>query len=116
LIVYAGLTGVLLAGSLLGSVGFHLIILIHVSAWLVYVAHRLSQQPVAQRPTLWTWCRTTPVGFLCLHAGVGLLVLVLMACRIYAWERDGWLSDLVARTSFPYWSLMHISLAFWRGR
>jgi hypothetical protein len=51
-----------------------------------------------------------------LHAGVVVLILVLLALRQYAWERSGWGCQLLAASSFPYWSLMHISMAFWRPR
>jgi hypothetical protein len=114
LVVYAGLLAVLLLGGLLGSAGFNLIILLHVTAWLVFVRHRLRARPAAARGA-WAWLRGTPSGFLALHLGVAAGILVLMAVRVHVWERAGWASQLLAASSFPYWSLMHISIAFWKG-
>jgi len=39
-----------------------------------------------------------------------------MGLRVYVWERSGWACQLLATSSFPYWSLMHISMSFWRPR
>src|SRR5262245_19639833 len=63
LCIYATIAGILVAGSLLGSVGFNLIVLIHVTAWFVFVRRRLGDQPATPR-TLWAWLRTTPAGFI----------------------------------------------------
>lgn len=112
--VYGGLLAILACGSLLGSVGFHLIILVHVCGWLVFVTHKLSQQPPRPVTSVWTWCRSTPAGFVTLHLVVTLVILLLMGLRIYVWERAGFVSELFARSSFAYWSLLHISMAFWR--
>jgi hypothetical protein len=47
--VYASILVILVLGSLLGSVGFNLIILIHVTSWLVFVSYR----NVARRSASW---------------------------------------------------------------
>jgi hypothetical protein len=114
--VYAGLLTILIVGSLFGSAGFHLIILVHVSAWMVFVAHQLGRQPASSTRSRWSWCRTTPAGFVSLHLAIAALMLVLMGLRVYVWERAGIVSELLARASFPYWSLLHITMAFWKGR
>jgi hypothetical protein len=115
LAVYGGIFVVLLLGALAGSAGFNLIILMHVCAWLVFVCHQLGRRG-ARPGGLWAWLRGTPVGFVTLHLAVVAVILVLMALRVHAWGRTGWLSELVATANFPYWSLMHISMAFWRPR
>jgi hypothetical protein len=116
LVVYAGLLALLLLGTLLGSVGLNLVILLHVTAWLVFVHYQLGRRPPAPSRGLWPWLRTSPAGFVVLHLAAVGLFLLLMALRVHVWQRSGWVSDLVARSSFPYWSLMHISMAFWRPR
>jgi hypothetical protein len=113
-VVYAGLLGLLLLGGLLGSAGFNLIILLHVTAWLVFVRHRLRGR-CAAGGGVWAWLRGTPAGFVVLHLAVAAGILVLLAVRVHVWERAGWMSQALAASSFPYWSLMHISLAFWKG-
>jgi hypothetical protein len=60
--------------------------------------------------------RSTPVGFLVLHLSVIALLVTLMALRVHVWERTGLICDMLEVKSFPYWSLMHISMAFWRPR
>jgi hypothetical protein len=116
LAVYGGLFLVLLAGVVAGSVVFNLIILIHAASWLLFVRWQLGRRPSPARPSLWAWLRGTPSGFVALHAAVLVLILVLLALRQYVWERSGLGCQLLAGSSFPYWSLMHISVAFWRPR
>jgi hypothetical protein len=113
--VYAAILAILLLGSLLGSVGLNLIILLHVAAWLVFVHHQLGRSPPPTADA-WAWLRRTPAGFLTLHLGAVILILVLFALRVHAWERSGWVCDALAKSSFPYWSLMHIAMAFARPR
>lgn len=119
LAVYGALASVLALGSLLGSAGFNLIILIHVMAWLVFVRQRLARQAGAVSSLsgvrgLWTWLRATPTGFITLHVVTATLILALMALRVYAWERAGFISQLLASSNFLYWGIMHITIAFWK--
>lgn len=116
LMVYAGLLALLVLGSFLGSVGLNLVILVHVAAWFVSAHYHLGRRPTPQTGNPWTWLRGTPTGFLVLHLGLALAVLALMGLRIYAWERSGLVSDLVAKSSFYYWSIMHICMSFGRLR
>lgn len=111
--VYAGILAILVLGSLLGSVGFNLLILIHVTSWLVFVSYRLSRRPTAAS-NLWGWLRHTSGGFLTLHLSIIFAVLVLMALRVYCWQRGGMVSVLLATSSFPYWSFLHIATSFAR--
>jgi hypothetical protein len=113
LAVYASIAGILTVGSLLGSVGFNLIVLIHVMAWLVFVRQRLGAGNTAPR-NLWAWLRMTPAGFITLHVGAVAVVLTLMALRVHLWERCGIVSQLFATSSFHYWTIMHITMALWR--
>lgn len=114
--VYGGILLVILLGALLAGTSFNLIILIHGGAWVVFVSYQLRRRPRPAKLNPWTWVRHTPGGFLFLHAAVLAFVLALMALRVHAWERTGFLSELVERQSFPYWSIMHITLALWRPR
>jgi hypothetical protein len=116
LLVYASILGILVAGTLLGSTGFNLIILIHVTAWLVFVQYQLGRRPPVRTRNVWTWLRATPAGFLTLHLGIALVVLVLMAIRVHLWHRVGFVSELLASCNFCYWGLMHISMSFWSSR
>jgi hypothetical protein len=116
LVVHGGIVAILLLGSLAGSAGFNVIILIHVCAWLVFVHHQLGRRDHSEARGLWGWLRGTPAGFVTLHLAVAAALLVLMALRVHLWERGGWVSQALATSSFPYWSLMHISMAFWRPR
>lgn len=113
LAVYASIAGILTLGSLLGSVGFNLIVLIHVMSWLVFVRQRLGNPATAPR-NWWAWLRTTPAGFITLHLGAVAVVLIFMAVRVHFWERGGIVSQLFATSSFHYWTIMHITMALWR--
>lgn len=115
-LVYAGLLAILLLGSLLGSVGLNLVILVHVAAWLVSAHYHLGKRPALPTSNPWKWLRATPCGFLVLHAGVALGVLLLMGLRVYSWERSGFVCDMLSKSSFYYWSIMHIFMAWGRPR
>jgi hypothetical protein len=116
LLVYGGILGVLVVGGAFGSVGFNLIILVHVMTWLVFTHRQLGRTAVNGRVGWWRWLRTTPAGFVTLHLTVAAVVFVLMGLRVHVGERDGWWWVPLARSSFAYWSVMHITTAFWRGR
>ena len=64
----------------------------------------------------WTWLRHTPAGLITLHIGLAAFVLVLFGLRTHLWQRTGLVCDLVSRTWFPYWAIMHIAMSFWRGK
>jgi hypothetical protein len=113
LAVYAAITSILIAGSLLGSIGFNLIVLIHVMAWFVFVRQRLANQSAPVR-SWWAWLRGTATGFVVLHLVAVVVVLTLMALRVHLWERAGLISEMFATSSFHYWSIMHITMAFWK--
>ncbi len=102
-------------GMVIGSTAFNLIILVHAAAWLVFVSYQLAQEPRPTRLNLWTWFRRTSTGFVVLHVSVVGVVLALMAIRVYVWDRVGIVSKLVEGSNFIYWSLMHISMAFWKA-
>jgi hypothetical protein len=115
LAVYAGISAILLVGSLFGSVGANLVILVHGLTWLVYTHRKLSEQH--NRATgLWSWLRSTPTGFLTLHLAATALALCLFALRTHLWQRTGIVCHLVSKTWFPYWSIMHIAMSFWRSK
>jgi hypothetical protein len=114
LTVYSGILAILLLGSLFGSLGFNLIILVHVTAWLVFVTYQLRQRQV-HVDGLWTWLRHTPAGFVTLHLVLAGGILLLLAIRVHVWQRAGTLSVLLASSSFPYWSLLHIATGFWKS-
>jgi hypothetical protein len=111
--IYLAILAILLFGIVLGSGGFNLIILIHVTARLVFVHHLLRERPAPVRNP-WNWLRHSATGFLVLHLAAALGILFLLAIRVHVWERVGFVSEMLASSSFPYWSLMHITMAFGR--
>lgn len=113
--VYAGLILILSVGSLFGSVGANLVIMLHGMTWLVQTLRKLNEhhEPATG---VWSWLRGTPAGFLTLHVAVIGLSLCLFAMRSHVWERTGIVCDLVSKTWFPYWAIMHIATAFWRSK
>ncbi|MSQ95853.1 MAG: hypothetical protein EXR98_15040 [Gemmataceae bacterium] len=115
LVVYAGLIAILFIGSLFGSIGANLVILIHGMTWLVCTQRKLGERNAEVRG-LWSWLRDSPAGFLTLHLVVTALALLFFALRTHMWQRTGLVCDLVSRTWFPYWGIMHIAMSFWRGR
>lgn len=114
--VYMLILGVLVVGTPLGGLSLNLIILIHAGIWLVHVHGKLKEKNASCKWNLWSWIRTNPRGFLFLHLAAILFILGMMALRVHLWERGGFISELFEGSNFPYWSLMHISMAFWRGR
>jgi len=115
LAVYAGLIVILILGSLFGSIGANLVIMLHGMTWLVHTLRKLNAQPT-QATGVWSWLRGTPTGFLSLHLVVITFSLFLFAMRTHVWERTGIVCDLVSKTWFPYWAIMHIAMAFWRSK
>ncbi|MCS7045910.1 MAG: hypothetical protein NZO58_06105 [Gemmataceae bacterium] len=116
LAVYTVIAAVLLGGSAFGSVGFNLLVLIHVMAWLVFVRQRLHDHAAAAAGaprSLWTRWRYSPSGFVTLHLLAAGGVLLLMALRVYLWQRTGLVSQLLATNNFHYWTIMHITMAYW---
>lgn len=114
--VYGGILTVLLLGSVLGSVGFNLIILMHATSWLLFVRYQLAQRERTTKLNAWRWLRSTPHGFVTLHLVLVAVVLVLLAMRVYVWQRGGAISVMLSTSSFPYWGFMHIAMSFARGR
>jgi hypothetical protein len=115
LMVYAGLLAILLVGSVFGSVGANLVILLHGMTWLVCTHRKLGERNFEVKG-LWSWLRNSAVGFLTLHLIVSALALLLFALRTHVWQRTGLICDLVSKTWFPYWGIMHIAMSFWRTR
>lgn len=115
--VYASLLGILLiGGAFFGSTGLNLIVLTHATSWLVFVRYQLRNRGQPRDGNVWTWLRGTPQGFLTLHLGVFLLLLGLMAVRVYVWQRVGMVSVLLSGSNFCYWTLMHVAMSFWSKR
>ncbi len=115
LMIYAGIGVILLVGSLFGSIGVNFIILIHAMTWLVHTQRQLSERAPSVTGAS-AWLTLSPAGFVALHCAVALFILVLFALRTHVWQRTGIVCTLLASSSFPYWGIMHISMAFWRGK
>ena len=113
-VVYGCLLVILVVTAPLGSIGF--VVLLHVARWLVFVHGRLRGRRRPPVGHLGTWLRSTPAGFLTLHLGLALVLLLLMAARVHVWRRGGVLSEALAVGSFCYWALMHICMSFWSSR
>ena len=115
LAVYAGLIAILFVGSLFGSIGANFVILLHGMMWLLHTQRRMNDRPTPASG-VWSWLRGTSAGLLTLHLALIALALLLFAMRTHVWQRTGFVCDLVSRTWFPYWGIMHIATSFWRGR
>ncbi len=113
LAVYAGLIAILLIGSPLGSVGYNFVILLHGSMWLFFACGKMNGRN-PKGANLWTWLRHTPAGLITLHVALMIAALALFALRSHVWERTGLVCDLVSKSWFPYWGIMHIAMSFWR--
>ena len=48
------------------------------------------------------------------HLVLVAVLLVLMAVRVYEWQRVGLVSQMLASSSFYYWSVLHIATSLWR--
>jgi hypothetical protein len=121
LAVYGGLLGILLVGTTFGSVGYNFIIILHGIMWLFFACGKMRERRLdgdwatwATWSIPWTWLRHTPAGLITLHIALAALVLLLFALRTHIWERTGLVCDLVSKTWFPYWAIMHIAMSFWR--
>jgi len=110
--IYQALILILLFGSMLGSVGLNVVILLHVSVWFVFVLERPGDANAEPPKNLVAWLRNSKPCFLAMHLGLIVVLLVLMALRVQVWMRAGWGSAILSSASFPYWSLMHICMAF----
>jgi hypothetical protein len=113
-VVYGCLLVILVLTAPVGSIGF--IVLLHVTRWLVFVHGGLRGRPAPPARHLGAWLRSTPAGFLTLHLGLAVVLLLLMTARVHVWGRAGFLSEGLAAGSFCYWALMHICMSFWSGR
>ena len=111
LTVYAASMMILMIGTLFGSIGYNLLIMIHGFTWLLFACDTMKPAP---RPNLWTWLRQTPTGLISLHIAMGIAALILFALRTHVWDRSGLLCDLISKSWFPYWAIMHIATSFWR--
>jgi hypothetical protein len=117
LLVYLGIYAVLMAGiALTGRV--YAIVTLHVVAWYVFTIYQLARRPappVPPRPFTWPWMRGTVAGFNFLHLGLAAVVIAAAAVWAYAFGnsyRQDALRVLLSRESFPYWTILHVTVSF----
>jgi hypothetical protein len=117
LLVYVGIYAVLMLGiALTGRV--YAIVTLHVTAWYVFTVHQLSRRgPPAPAPAPGSsaWMRSTVAGFNALHLGMAALVVAAAAAWAYAFGNSPGqdaLRVLLSRESFPYWTILHVTVSF----
>jgi hypothetical protein len=116
-VVFLGLVFVLLVDA--AFFGRGLIVTFHVVAWYVFTMHQLRRRAprgaAAPRALSWSWMRGTAAGFRFLHLAVALLVIALAAVWAYGFRNDpdqAFLSGLLSRDAFRYWTIMHVTVSF----
>lgn len=117
LLVYLGIYLVLMLGiALTGRV--YAIVTLHVTAWYVFTVYQLARRPAPSpppRPLTMPWMRSTVAGFNTLHLGLAAVVVGAAAFWAYAlgnsYEHDA-MRVLLSRESFPYWTILHVTVSF----
>jgi hypothetical protein len=104
-----------------------LLIILHFTAWYIFAARRLAEQPArASQGITWRtpneWFKRTYTGFNVFHGGLIALFSGLILFNHYVlrhqymcigghWMENP-LSFLLDFKAFPYWTVIHITLAF----
>jgi hypothetical protein len=117
LLVYLGIYAVLMLGiAATGRV--YAIVTLHVTAWYVFTIYQLARRAAPAtppRPFTMPWMRSTVAGFNTLHLGMAAIVVAAAAVWAYAlgnsYEHDA-LRVLLSRESFPYWTILHVTVSF----
>jgi hypothetical protein len=119
--------GVALTGAVFGTGIILLLILIHFTGWYGFAAQGLAQQSrAAEKRITWRtpteWFKRTYIGFNVFHGGLIALFAGLILFNHYALahcsmtiaghEMENPLSFLFDFKAFPYWTIIHITLAF----
>jgi hypothetical protein len=115
------------SSALLTSGILILVILIHYTGWYLFAACNLATQPPAASAGItWrtpnAWFKRTFVGFNVFHGGLIVLFSGLILFNHYALGHanmyvagrvvDNPISFLLDFKAFPYWTIIHITLAF----
>lgn len=94
----------------------YIIVTLHVMVWFVFALRQTTRRAGPRpRPLTWRWMRETPIGFTTFHTGV--LAAVVAAAGVWAFGFDNSsegavLGVLLSRESFPYWTIMHVTLSW----
>jgi hypothetical protein len=112
-VVLAGLYLVLVAGLAVTGRAYA-VVAVHVMVWFVFALRRVGARP-RPRPFTWRWMRDTRAGFAALHGGV--LAAVVAGAGLWALgfanaSEPAIFALLLARDSFPYWTIMHVTLSW----
>jgi hypothetical protein len=86
------------------------IVLLHVSAWYVFVS-RTAKAAASSDMGWWTRIRTTRRGFQSLHVGLVVALGVAAAVSVYAFGALGPLWYLLSGDVFVYWTIMHLTVS-----
>jgi hypothetical protein len=117
LLVYLGIYAVLMLG-IVATGRVYAIVTLHVTAWYVFTVHQLSRRPApdpAPPPGSMAWMRGTVAGFNALHLGLAGVVVAAAAAWAYAFGNSHGqdaLRVLLSRESFPYWTILHVTVSF----
>ena len=96
----------------------HLIVLMHVVTWYVFAGSQYRQRSeVGASVTAgsWRWMRSTSRGFSALHIGVAAVIIAAAAVWAYQFRTDAShriLHLFLARGSFAYWTIVHVTLSW----
>lgn len=115
--VFGGILVVLVLDILLNGRAYAIVTL-HVAAWFVFVTRGMARRPApdpAPRSGSWAWIRSTRSGFLWLHHGLFLLIVIAAAVWAYGFQNSPdqqALWTVLSKDAFPYWTIMHVTISF----
>jgi hypothetical protein len=113
LLVLGGVYAVLMGGFALTGRAY-VVVAVHVTVWFVFALRRMDAGRGPARAPTWAWMRSTRAGFAALHGGVLAAVVAGSAVLAFAGDNaaDFPLGVLLGRESFPYWTIMHVTLSW----
>lgn len=114
IVVLAGLYLVMVGGFALTGRAYA-VVAVHVMIWFVFALRRMPAHGPRPPRFTWRWVRGTRAGFTALHAGV--FAAVVAAAGLWAFglgnaEEPAIFGAILSRESFPYWTIMHVTLSW----
>lgn len=94
----------------------YIVVTLHVMVWFVFALREAAARGGPRpRPLTWRWMRDTRAGFTTLHAGVLGIVVAGASVRAFGFDNasePAILGLILSRESFPYWTIMHVTLSW----